>query len=166
MLGTSGGIEPIFATKFIRTTKSLHGHDESYEIYTEIVKQCMEAYGVDKIPAHIVTAMDLDPKKRIKMQSTWQKYIDAAISSTINLPQETTVQEVFDVYVEAWKAGLKGLTIYRSGCEREGILTVEKDDEEMKVTHNDHLCPECGHELVAVNGCFECQNCGWGKCSL
>lgn len=166
MLGVSGGVEPIFATKFFRTTKSLHGKDVSYEVYADIVKQCMEAYNADKIPSHIVTAMDLDSTKRIKMQATWQKYIDAAISSTINLPQETTVDDVFNIYVEAWKNGLKGCTVYRAGCEREGILTVEHDSEETHIESHDHACPECGSELIAVNGCFECQNCGWGKCSL
>lgn len=167
MLGISGGIEPIFATKFIRTTKTLHGKDESYSIYTKIVEDAMTAYGdMETIPVHIVTSMDLNSEERIKMQSMWQKYIDAAISSTINLPQETSAEQVFDIYMSAWKHGLKGLTVYRSGCEREGILAVVQDDEETHVTNDDHLCPECGSELIAVNGCFECQNCGWGKCSI
>lgn len=167
MLGVSGGVEPIFATQFIRTTKSLHGKDVSYSVYTQIVADCMKAYGVDKIPEHVVTAMDLDSNKRIKMQATWQEYIDAAISSTINLPNETTIEQVFDIYLQAWKNGLKGVTVYRSGCEREGILTVAKDEEEMHVTHEDaHLCPECGAELIFSQGCMECHSCGWGKCEI
>lgn len=166
MLGVSGGVEPIFATQFTRTTKSLHGKDVSYTVFADIVGQCMQAYGTDIVPKHIVTAMDLDSVARIKMQSTWQNYIDAAISSTINLPKETTAQQVMDIYVEAWKNGLKGCTIYRSGCEREGILTVELEEGDMYVSDHEHKCPECGSDLIAVNGCFECQNCGWGKCSL
>jgi ribonucleoside-diphosphate reductase alpha chain len=162
----SGGIEPIFALKFFRTTKSLHGKDVSYEVDSTIVQELKSALGTDELPDYVVTAMELDYKQRIKMQSVWQTHIDAAISSTINLPHETTVEEVFDIYVEAWRQGLKGCTVYRSGCEREGILTVEQDDEEMKVTKDDHLCPECGSELVASAGCYECTSCGWGKCSL
>lgn len=165
MLNVSGGIEPIFATHYIRTTESLHGHSHSYPVYAKVVKDCMEAYGVEDIPKHIVTAMNLDYKKRIKMQSTWQNYIDAAISSTINLANETSVEEVFAVYVEAWKMGLKGITVYRSGCEREGILTTTNDAEEV-ATMETNLCPECNSELVATNGCLECKTCGWGKCSL
>jgi ribonucleoside-diphosphate reductase alpha chain len=161
-----GGIEPIFALKFFRTTKSLHGKDVSYEVYSDIVQQLLDAKGITEVPSYVVTSMDLDYHKRIKMQATWQKHIDAAISSTINLPNETTVDEVFDIYVEAWKAGLKGCTVYRAGCEREGILTVEKDDEEMHVTNDDTKCPDCGGELVASAGCYECHNCGWGKCAL
>lgn len=166
MLGVSGGIEPIFAAKFIRTTQSLFGKDVSYPVYADVAKKCMDAYGIEEMPDHIVTAMDLNSNQRIEMQSTWQKYIDAAISSTINLPHETTVDQVFNIYINAWQAGLKGLTIYRSGCEREGILTIEQDDEEMKIINSDHICPDCGAELNASGGCFECQNCGWGKCSL
>lgn len=163
---SSGGTEPMFATKFFRTTKSLHGKDVSYEVDSTIIRELKESCGIDYVPDYVVTAMGLEPAKRIRMQSTWQKHIDAAISSTINLPNEATVEEVFDIYVEAWKQGLKGCTIYRSGCEREGILTVEKDDEEMKVTNDAHTCPECNSELVASAGCYECPSCGWGKCSL
>lgn len=166
MLSISGGLEPIFATEFIRTTKSLHGQDFSYQVYAQIVKDCMDAYSVTEIPAHIVTSRTLSSKERIKIQSTWQDYIDAAISSTINLPEYVSVDEVMDIYLSGWKHGLKGVTIYRSGCEREGILTVAQDEEEMHVVHQDSNCPECGTELSAVNGCFECHNCGWGKCSL
>lgn len=166
MLGVSGGVEPIFDTKFIRTTKSLHGHDESYEIFTDIVKACMDAYQTSEIPSHIVTAMTLQPASRIKMQSTWQKHIDAAISSTVNLPNQATVEQVFNMYIEAWKAGLKGMTIYRDGCERAGILARVQDDEETQVTNSPDVCPECGSPLTASNGCFECHNCGWGKCAL
>ena len=166
MLQASGGVEPIFAVKFLRTTQSLHGEDVSYEVYSNIIQNLFDAQGISKVPNYVVTSMDLDPMRRIEMQSIWQKYIDAAISSTINLPHETTVDEVFNIYVEAWKAGLKGCTIYRAGCEREGILTVEKDDEEMHVTNSDTKCPDCGSELVASAGCYECHNCGWGKCAL
>ena len=166
LIGVSGGLEPIFATQYIRTTKSLHGKDVSYTVETTIVKEVKDAYKIKTVPEFVVTAMELDSKSRIKMQSTWQKHIDAAISSTINLPQETTVDEVFDIYVEAWKSGLKGCTIYRSGCEREGILNVEQDSEEMEVINESHLCPDCNSELVAISGCFECTNCGWGKCSI
>lgn len=166
MMNQSGGVEPVFALKFFRTTKSLHGKDVSYEVDSNIIKELKESRGIDYVPDYVVTAMELEPAKRIRMQATWQKHIDAAISSTINLPNETTVEEVFDIYVEAWKQGLKGCTVYRSGCEREGILTVDRDDEEMKVTNDAHTCPECNSELVASAGCYECPSCGWGKCSL
>ena len=66
------------------------------------------------------------------MQATWQKHIDASISSTLNLPNKTTVEEVEELYMYAWKTGLKGMTIFRDGCDRAAILTTEEQNEEEK----------------------------------
>lgn len=79
-----------------------------------------------------VTAMNIGYEERINMQKVWQKYIDASISSTINIPFETTVEDVFNIYIKAWEAGLKGVTIFRDGCKRSGILINEKKEENNK----------------------------------
>lgn len=133
MIGVSGGIEPIFANSYTRTTKSLHGKDVEYKVYTPIVDKYMKANGIQKeadLPSFFVTAQTLDYHKRIKVQAAWQNHIDASISSTVNLPNNTTQEEVFDLYVEAWKAGLKGITIFRDGCSRMGILNLDKPSEQ------------------------------------
>ena len=57
----------------------------------------------DNLPEYFIESQDIKPLNRIKMQSTWQKYIDTAISSTINLPEETTIEEIEDIYMNAWK---------------------------------------------------------------
>ena len=135
MLGISGGIEPIFANYYTRKTESLHGHDEYYKVYTPIVKKYMEVYGLDddsQLPDYFVTAYDLDYKQRIDMQAIWQTHIDASISSTINVPNDFTVEQVEDLYMYAWNKGLKGVTIYRDMCKRSGILTTNKEEEETK----------------------------------
>ena len=138
MLGVSGGIEPIFANYYTRKTESLHGHDEYYKVYTPIVEKYMKEHFItddSQLPDFFVTAHDIKPLDRIKMQAAWQENIDASISSTINLPKETTVEEVVNLYIEAWQHGLKGLTIFRDGCARTGILTTEpskKEEEEEK----------------------------------
>lgn len=66
------------------------------------------------------------------MQKTWQECIDASISSTINLPYEATPEDVFNIYVEAWESGLKGITVFRDGCRRASILSTETPKEESK----------------------------------
>lgn len=134
MIGVSGGIEPIFANYYERTTKSLHGHDEVYKVYTPIVKEYMNAHGIKDelgLPSYFVTSATIPIKRRIDMQSVWQKHIDASISSTVNLPNEATVDDVKDLYMYAWEKHLKGITVYRAGCKRAGILNVDtkKDDE-------------------------------------
>ena len=129
MLGISGGIEPIFANSYTRMTKSLHGEDVAYKVYTPIVQQYMDENGIEdesELPDYFVTAGDLDVKSRIDMQGVWQSHIDASISSTVNLPNSATVEDVEKIYMEAWKSGLKGITVYRAGCKREGILTEDK----------------------------------------
>jgi ribonucleotide reductase alpha subunit len=67
------------------------------------------------------TANDIDWTKRVEIQGIIQKYTTHSISSTINLPNEVTVDEVATIYTESWKKGLKGVTIYRDGC-RTGVL--------------------------------------------
>ena len=132
MLRVSGGIEPIFANYYTRKTESLHGHDQYYKVYTPIVKEYMDAHGLtddSQLPDFFVTAQTLDYKDRIAMQSIWQKHIDASISSTVNVPQEFPVEKVKDIYMEAWKAGLKGITMFRDGCKRAGILTTHIEEE-------------------------------------
>jgi len=126
MLGVSGGIEPIFAKSYTRMTKSIHDEDVGYKVYTPIIKEYMEQNGIEdenKLPDFIVTAHDIDWKARIHMITTWQDYIDASISSTINLPEDFPKSEVRDIYEYAYQSMCKGITIFREGCKRDAILT-------------------------------------------
>lgn len=139
MIGVSGGIEPIFANYYTRKTESLKGHDEYYKVYTPIVKEYMEKHGLkddSELPDYFVTAQTLDYKNRIYMQSIWQSHIDASISSTVNVPNDFTVEQVEGLYMTAWDAGLKGVTIFRDGCKRAGILTTSstKENDAIKET--------------------------------
>ena len=145
MIGVSGGIEPIFANYYERTTKSLHGHDEVYKVYTPIVKEYMDAHGIKDelgLPSYFVTSATIPIKRRIDMQSVWQKHIDASISSTVNLPNEATVDDVKDLYMYAWEKHLKGITVYRAGCKRAGILNADtKKDDEPKLETSSAILP-------------------------
>lgn len=131
MLGISGGIEPIYANYYERKTESLHGHDEYYKVYTPIVKEYMKSHNLkdeSELPDYFVTAQTLKYRERIDMQAVWQKHIDASISSTINVPNDFTVEQVEDLYMTAWEKGLKGVTIYRDGCKRSGILSTSDNE--------------------------------------
>ena len=93
---------------------------------------------------------------------------------SINLPSDSTIEDVAGVYMKAWEHGLKGITIFRDKCERAAILThdekekkeVKKDeeniDEEIGKKYN---CPQCGADMVKTGGCDLCLNCGWSKCN-
>lgn len=133
MFNVSGGAEPIFAKSYTRTTKSLHDKDVTYTVYPKIISEYLESTGktIEQCDDYIVSSEDISPLNRVKVQGIWQKYIDASISSTVNLPKETTVEDVKLIYEEAWKHNLKGITIFRSGCARTAILqdtkTVNKE---------------------------------------
>lgn len=151
MLGVSGGIEPIFANYYTRKTESLKGHDEYYKVYTPIVKEYMDKYELkddSELPDYFVTAQTLDYKNRIYMQSIWQSHIDASISSTVNVPNNFTVEQVEGLYMTAWEAGLKGVTIFRDGCKRAGILTTSSTEEENDVIEETKPLPR-GYIVVA-----------------
>jgi ribonucleoside-diphosphate reductase alpha chain len=187
MLGISGGIEPIFNISYIRKTTSLHDEDVCYKVYTPIVKEYMQINNIDneddltdKDLDILTTAMNLKAIDRIKMQSTWQKNIDASISSTINLPFDATVEDVYDIYMSAWKNNLKGVTIFRDGCKRSGILINEKPKETIKeevITKEETINNEISQELqdheypvgrmelqsqseIETNEKFICPECG------
>lgn len=144
MLGVSGGIEPIYANYYTRKTESLHGHDEYYKVYTPIVKKYIDEHGLkddSELPDFFVTAQTLNYKERIDMQFIWQRHIDASISSTVNVPNSFTVKDTEDLYLYAWEKGLKGVTIFRDGCKRTGILTTDNKKKETKENNSDSNVP-------------------------
>lgn len=133
MLGVSGGIEPIFANYYTRTTKSLHNEDVTYKVYTPIVEEYMKKHGITDdadLPDYFVTSATIPIEDRIAMQAVWQKHIDASISSTVNLPNEATVDDVKRLYMSAWESGLKGITVFRAGCARLAILNANPPEKE------------------------------------
>jgi ribonucleoside-diphosphate reductase alpha chain len=188
MLNISGGIEPMFAKTFTRKSESLgkDGQPVYFEVETPIVREVMDNLGIDSmkdLPDFVVTAHDLHWRDRVNMQSVWQHYIDASISSTVNMAKETTVEEVEEMFIYAWQKGLKGITIFRDGCKRAGILTVNSDEEEtveepvveivkpveMNGYNGDikyQACPECGEPIAVVSGgCSICLKCGYSPCN-
>lgn len=142
MLGISGGVEPIFANYYTRRTESLHGEEKEYKIFTPIAWEYLQShgYGEDetKLPPYFITSAEIPYRNRIDMQAVWQKHIDASISSTVNLPNSATIDDVKDLYMYAWKQGLKGITVFRDGCKRLGILTTNnnKDTSEEELQEN------------------------------
>lgn len=131
MLQVSTGVEPNFAFSYNRRTVSLNSKETTYNVDANILTQYKKAWGdVDnnELPDFFVTAQQIPWKERIEVQSCLQQWIDASISSTCNLPESTTIEEVFDLYMYAWKKGLKGITIWRDNCQRQGILTTKKEE--------------------------------------
>lgn len=137
MIGVSGGVEPIFATHYTRKTESLHGEEKYYDVYTPIIQYMLDNEIIDKLQVKtIATAQTINPFDRVQVQGKWQEYIDASISSTVNLVEDTSEETIFQLYVAAWECGCKGLTVYRAGCKKEGVLTVDKPKEDSPSSEN------------------------------
>ena len=139
----SAGIEPLFALAYI---KRVMGDKEFFYINKdfqealeekklksdEILEKVMNAQSIqhiNDIPASIrkvfVVAHDITPEWHIKMQAAFQKHVDNAISKTVNFPNSATIKDVQDVYMNTWKMGCKGITLYRDGSKRNQVITFD-----------------------------------------
>ena len=136
-IGVSGGVEPIFATFYNRRSESFgnkffkvfHSTIQAYIDKMNLNDQINEASSLEEVeemlPNFLVrTAHKIDSKNRVVIQGAIQKYIDHSISSTINLPEDVNPETISDIYFDAWKENLKGVTIYREGS-RFPILSTE-----------------------------------------
>lgn len=130
----SGGAEPAFALSYTRTTKSLHNEDVTYEVHPKLVTDYLSEHNCtfEQLPPEFISSDKLNWKQRIDMQAALQTNIDASISSTVNLDENVTVEEVYDLYMYAWKKGLKGVTIFRRNCARAAILNDRPQKETSK----------------------------------
>lgn len=156
MTQTSSGIEPIFMLSYKRR-KKINPNDkesrvdfidqngdswEEFEVYHERVKDWMKVTGktdLTESPWYNATAEKIDWINRVKLQAAAQKHVCHAISSTLNVPEDITEAEVGEIYLEAFRSGCKGITIYRKNC-RTGVLVESKEKE--KIINNATKRPE------------------------
>ncbi|MHA1238018.1 MAG: adenosylcobalamin-dependent ribonucleoside-diphosphate reductase [Candidatus Odinarchaeia archaeon] len=177
--GCSSGIEPIFAISYIR--RVLEGTEMvevnpvfekvakmegfySEELMKRIAKQGSIQH-VKEIPEHIrrvfVTAHDIAPEWHVKMQAAFQKYVDNAVSKTVNLPYTATPKDVEKIFLLAYKLGCKGITVYRDRSRENQVLSVQP----VAAPEEDYeKCPSCGANLIHQEGCILCLECGYGRC--
>lgn len=160
MSQTSSGIEPVFMPVYKRRRK-VNPNDkdvrvdfvdevgdswEEYVVFHHRFKQWMEVNGKDvtknysqkeidelvaQSPYYKATSNDVDYLKKVRMQGEIQKWIDHSISVTINMPADVTEEVVGQLYMEAWKSGCKGVTVYRDGS-RSGVLISNSEKKEKK----------------------------------
>jgi len=140
---TSSSIEPVFALSFLKTVRAGQYYylDSVFEqvlkvrgLYSEdLIRRVMEEgtiQHVDEIPQDVKNvfrvAHDIAPDAHVKMQAAFQKHVELAVSKTINMPADATVEDVEKVYLMAWKMGCKGITIYRDSSRSEQVLHVGK----------------------------------------
>lgn len=170
MTQTTSGIEPVFLPVYKRRRK-VNPNDknvnvtfvdevgdswEEYVVFHHRFKQWMEVNGIDtektynqeeldkivkKSPYYKATSNDVDWLSKVHLQGAVQKWVDHSISVTINLPNEVQEDLVGKLYLEAWKSGCKGVTVYRDGS-RSGVLISNEPEAEETLTHFPTKRPE------------------------
>lgn len=171
----STGIEPHFAMKYNRMSRI--GKTVQY---AGVAQAFMDANPhVKVLPDYFVGAMDLLPIEHVTVQGIAQKYIDSAISKTVNAPSSYTLEECTEVYMNLYKHGCKGGTIYRDNSRSEQILSLDENNTEVeneapqveeikkKGKYDNYECGNCGgKEFALVEGCPQCSACGSQSCSI
>lgn len=161
MTQTTSGIEPVFMPVYMRRRK-VNPNDtnvrvdyvdetgdsfEEYIVYHPKFLTWMKVKGYDtakrytqaeidemvsRSPYHRATAADVDWMEKVKMQGAIQKWVDHSISVTINLPSDVSEELVNRLYIEAWRSGCKGCTVYRDGSRSGVLVSTKKEDKEKK----------------------------------
>lgn len=158
---TTSGIEPVFQIQYIRR-KKVNPNDkevkvdfvdqngdtwQEFNVYHPKVKEWMKITGkedIEKSPWFNACAEEINWQNRVKLQATANRHVDHSISSTVNLPEDISVEEVAKIYEAAWEQGCKGITIYRKNC-RTGVLVDDNDEKRIKKNH----APKRPKELIA-----------------
>ncbi|MBT4333216.1 MAG: vitamin B12-dependent ribonucleotide reductase [Candidatus Cloacimonetes bacterium] len=181
---TSGGVEPQFSLVYVKNVMDgnkllyINPHFEkvikdagiySSELMEKVADEGSVAH-IDEIPEEIkkvfVTSHDISPKWHLRMQGAFQKYVDNAVSKTINFTKEATKEEIKMAYELAYELGCKGVTVYRDGSRENQVLNVGKEVKETK-TNGHRVAPRerpeittgmtqkietgCGHLYVTIN---------------
>jgi ribonucleoside-diphosphate reductase alpha chain len=176
----SGGCEPLYKISYERSTHKMEEMNGSFRVYAHSVKDLLRYHHLpltltddeirEKFP-WVIESHDISFMDRVAMQAVMQKYVDNSISSTVNLKNDATPEDIYDIYLAAWESGCKGITVFRDGCRRGNILGVAAKEEEKadgpKPAEGQPVCPECGGKNIRVEGhCAACSDCGWSACSV
>lgn len=178
----SSGIEPLFAISYYRKVMDNDKLVEVDPLFEEIAqergfysKKLMEKVAesgslakIDEVPEDIkkifVTAHDISPVWHVRMQAAFQKYVHNATSKTINFPNEASIEDVAESYLSAYRAGCKGITIYRDRSREEQVLNIAHKEEKLKqqeqILHAGKISPLPRPEVITGTTTKVATGCG------
>lgn len=143
ILGVSGGVEPFFQINYTRRIVSMFDAERTITVWEKTPVALAKAMGVEpeKLPEWaLITSQNIPFMERAHVQATIQKYVDTAISSTFNLHNSASVEDVMDIYKTAWKLGFKGATVFRDRCAKIGILAgINENTEDLNPATPPHV---------------------------
>ncbi len=168
--GCSSGIEPLFAISFIRNVLSGTRLFETNPLFEQMAKDSgfysrdllaevakhPSLTSLKAIPSDVrrlfVTAFDVPPRQHLEIQAAFQRYTDNAVSKTINLPADATVEDVRAIYLEAYRLRCKGITIYRYGSKPSQVLSVGEEEEAQPEEKPDFVAVDSEYAGACVGG--------------
>ena len=150
--GCSNGIEPLFAIVYTKRVRETLGTDllivnplfekvaiEEGFYSEELMKKISSSTSIqhiEEIPEHVrrifVTAHDIPPEWHVRMQAAFQKYVDNAVSKTINFPQNASMNDIEEAFLLAYRLGCKGITVYRDRSRSIQVLSTRSEEEEYR----------------------------------
>jgi len=172
IVGCSSGIEPLYAISYVKHVmegahlRELHPffirvakeRGFYYEGLDDTLAQAHSIAALSWIPQDVkdafVTSYDIKPEEHVRMQSAFQGRVDNAVSKTINLSADSSMEDVKRIYLSAHELGCKGITVYREGSRPNQVLTAGKYQ---------GSCPDCGSFLRYEEGALVCAACGYAR---
>ena len=159
----TGGLEPMFKIAYTRTSHSMEDSKKTFTVYARGIEDLLKYHGCEGITPEeakkkfpfLVESHKIPYLDRVKFQAALQTYVDNAISSTVNLPNSATVEDIYNIYIEAWKAGVKGITIFRDGYKRGNILGVDNTKVKLPegvIPEFDTVDPPSRREIKIIDG--------------
>ena len=146
MLGAySGGCEPIYQVSYERTSHKMEDQGKTFRVYARSIQDMLNHFGLGELTTKeikekfpwVIESHDVPYENRVALQSAMQQFVDNSISSTVNLRNQATVDDIFNIYLSAWKEGCKGITVFRDGCKRGNILGVKSQkDKPVEIKYN------------------------------
>ena len=129
----SNGIEPPFSWTYQRKKRTADGGNAFYTVEDHAYRLYKAKFGADaELPAYFVSALEMTAAEHVAMMRAVQPYIDTAISKTVNIPADYPFEDFKNLYMESWKAGLKGCATYRPNDTLGAVLSVEAPKTEEK----------------------------------
>jgi ribonucleoside-diphosphate reductase alpha chain len=160
LMGTfSGGCEPLYKISYERTTHKMETEHKTFKVYAHAVKDLLDYHHLSYATSDeeikkrfpwIIESHDVPFLNRVRLQSVMQKYVDNSISSTVNLKHEATPEDIKAIYLAAWKANCKGITVFRDGCKRGNILGVNDQTPDIQY---DSIQPIRRNDIARLDGC-------------
>ncbi|HMK82495.1 MAG TPA: adenosylcobalamin-dependent ribonucleoside-diphosphate reductase [Candidatus Bathyarchaeia archaeon] len=207
--GCSSGMEPVYSLVFekhvkvgsfyyidpvferVMTEEGLFGEDLLRDVNEHGGSIQKISYIPDDLKRVYITAMDIRPEDHIRALAAFQKWTDSSISKTNNFPANSTVDDMRESYLLAYKLGCKDVTVFRDTSIQDQVLVAPKKKENsyesekttssatkspqilampiigasQRVTEEIKLCPQCQTQVVYQEGCYICPECAWGACS-